>query len=201
MKDNISPEERLLRLIKQGTKKSFHSVSALPSQTKKPIFAGALLSKFLKVRYLSNLLLFFLFLSLVVLTLNFILTSQPAEITVTSAASRPQDSEDKELLPKMKPYDYYAQQIGKRQLFVPSMEKKEEGASSTKSLTLREMAQDFTLIGIMEGQTPQAIIEDKKAKKTYFLNRGDYLGEIKINDIQEGKVTLEYQGETFDLFL
>jgi hypothetical protein len=197
MKDNISPEERLLRLIKQGTKKSSHTASTSLSKTEKQIFV----SNLFKVSYLNNLLLFFLFLSLVILAINFILPKEPAEIKFTSAASRPQDTEDKELLPKMKPYDYYAQQIGKRDLFAPSIGKKEEVASGAKSSTLREMVQDFSLIGIMEGQNPQAIIEDKKAKKTYFLNRGDYLGEIKINDIQAGKVTLEYEGESVDLFL
>ena len=198
MRENISPEERLLRLIKQGAKKSSSAASTLPSKTEKPIFVNNLF----KVSYLNNLLIFFLFLSLVVLAINFILTPQPEEIRVTSVASRPQDTEDKDLLPKMKPYDYYARQIGKRELFVPYMGKEEGGVSSRKeSLTLREITQDLTLIGIMEGENPQAIIEDKKAKKTYFLNRGDYLGEIKINDIQESKVTLEYQGEISDLFL
>lgn len=202
MKENTSPEERLLRLIRQGTRKSSPSPSTIPSKAKKPIFASTPFKKFLKVSYLNNLLLFFLFLSLLGLGLSLILPARPgpSEIEIKPALPMPDEIKDEDLL-KLKPYSYYAQQIGKRQLFVPSIGKKEEGASLAKSLSLREIMQDFSLIGIMEGKSPQAIIEDKKAKKTYFLNRGDYLDEIKITDIQKDKVTLEYQGENFDLFL
>jgi cell division protein FtsL len=63
----------------------------------------------------------------------------------------------------------------------------------------KDIAKDLTLLGIIEGEVNQAIIEDKEAKKTFFLYKGDTLGEFKIYDIKEGSVTLDYKGEKIEL--
>jgi len=196
MTEKISPEERLLRLIKRGTKKTVPPKSA--QKIKKPIIPLFTFKRFLHVRFLNNLLLFLLFLALIYLALNLFMPYKPGEIEAPSLPSK-QEEIKKDLLLQTQSYDYYAQQIGRRQLFRPAIGRKEKSVSKTK--TLREIMQDFTLLGIMRGDNPQAVIEDKKAQKTYFLNRGDYLGEVQISDIQEGRVILEYEGESFDLFL
>ena len=60
---------------------------------------------------------------------------------------------------------------------------------------------DFTLMGIIAGDKPQAILEDGKNKKTYFLYKGDSVDNIKVEDIQEDKVILTINGEQLELTL
>lgn len=214
MRENISPEERLLRLVKQGAKKPGSTPPPTPAATpasaplplsssaKTPASTRGTFKRLFSLHSLSNLLLFVLFLSLTGLALNLIMPRKMNKREALPVLSREKEMiKEKDLILKMKPYDYYAQQIGKRVLFAPGIGKKKKGTFGAKSLNLQEIMQNFTLIGIKMGENPQAIIEDKKAKKTYFLKRGDYLGEIEIGDIQKGKVILEYQGESFDLFL
>lgn len=62
-----------------------------------------------------------------------------------------------------------------------------------------EMLQDLSLLGVITGDDNQAIIEDKKTKRTFFLYKGDSFREFKVDDIKEGSVTLDYQGERIEL--
>ena len=62
-----------------------------------------------------------------------------------------------------------------------------------------EALQDFNLLGVITGDDNQAIIEDKKTKRTFFLYKGDSFREFKVYDIREGSVTLDYQGERIEL--
>ncbi len=64
-----------------------------------------------------------------------------------------------------------------------------------------QAAANLTLMGIVLDQNPQAVIIDNKEKKTYFLNKGQFIREIKIEDILKGKVILSYEGEKLDLRL
>ena len=62
-----------------------------------------------------------------------------------------------------------------------------------------DLVKDFVLLGVVEGKRNQAVIEDKKAKKTFFLYKGDMIKEFKVYDIKDGKVILDYKGERIEL--
>jgi len=62
-----------------------------------------------------------------------------------------------------------------------------------------DLIKDFVLLGVVEGKRNQAVIEDKKAKKTFFLYKGDMIKEFKVYDIKDGKVILDYKGERIEL--
>jgi hypothetical protein len=57
------------------------------------------------------------------------------------------------------------------------------------------------LLGVIRGDNDQAIIEDKTLKKTFFLYKGDLLGELKVYDIKDSAVILEYKGEKTEIKL
>ena len=98
-----------------------------------------------------------------------------------------------------KPYEYYGKALSQRDLFQPGLPSKEEKGNSP---SLKETRfKDLALIGILSGKTPQAIIEDKKENKTYFLKEGELLGEMRVEQILNEKVTLSYEGEQFELLL
>lgn len=71
---------------------------------------------------------------------------------------------------------------------------KVEAAVPKKELTI-----DLNLLGIITGNENQAIIEDKKTNKTYFLYQGDSLEGFKVFSIGGTGVILDYKGEKIEL--
>ena len=60
-------------------------------------------------------------------------------------------------------------------------------------------AQNFKLVGISWSNDPDAMIEDTKAKKTFFVKRGQMVGEFKVQAISRDKVILSYGQEEIEL--
>ena len=98
-----------------------------------------------------------------------------------------------------KPYTYYAAEIEKRNIFGPSLVA--ENPASPGEPALKESIKDLNLLGIVSGKNPQAIIEDKKEGKTHFVNKGDSIGPLRVEEITEDRVILYYRGERLDLML
>ncbi|PIW67187.1 MAG: hypothetical protein COW10_07025 [Candidatus Omnitrophica bacterium CG12_big_fil_rev_8_21_14_0_65_42_8] len=70
---------------------------------------------------------------------------------------------------------------------------------AAKKISVDEIKAGLNLLGIITGDNNQAIIEDKNLKKTFFLFKGDKLGELNVYDIKESVVILEYKGEKIEL--
>lgn len=68
-----------------------------------------------------------------------------------------------------------------------------------KKISKEDILGNLNLLGIIRGDNDQAIIEDKTLKKTFFLYKGDSLGELKVYDIKDSAVILEYEGEKVEL--
>lgn len=66
-------------------------------------------------------------------------------------------------------------------------------------ISKEELVKDFLLMGIIAGDTFQAIIEDKKTKKTNFLYKGDSLRGFTVYEIKDSSVILDYDGEKIEL--
>lgn len=79
------------------------------------------------------------------------------------------------------------------------IEEKKEESAAVKKISKSEIAGNLNLLGIITGDNNQAIIEDKTLKKTFFVYKGDLLGELKVYDIKESVVILEYEGEKVEL--
>ena len=62
-----------------------------------------------------------------------------------------------------------------------------------------DLVKNLNLLGIITGKENQAIVEDKKSKKTMFLYKGDSLGEFTVYDIKEKGIVLDYNGEKIEL--
>jgi type II secretory pathway component PulC len=97
---------------------------------------------------------------------------------------------------KVKPLSFYLNNTKGRSAFGAAAESEFSAADID-----RDLAENINLVGIISGENPQAVIEDKKAAKTYYLNKGQLLGEFQLEDIQEGKVILNYKGRRYGLYL
>ena len=238
MKEEISPEERLLKLIRGKNKdKDFlraikEKKSKLPESNeikeevievakeekafetpKKNKLNFALKEKWTKkyspIEFVKNILLFiFSVLSLYLLVTLVIINpySRNSEkkmegIETNSKVNALQVQEaEKSFTSAPKPYSYYEEEIGKRNLF-SSIVTDEVEKPIEKEAGLKELTSSLSLMGIIWGEKPEAIIQDSKTNKKYFLNKGGYIGEIVVEEIFGGKVILNYNGERVDLVL
>jgi len=97
------------------------------------------------------------------------------------------------VLPEEAPFSYYENQIKKRDIF----ERSEKGVVAVAADSA--LSKNFRLVGIVLGETPEAIVEDLPGKRTLFLHVGDSVEEAEIIRIEEGKVVFFYQDEEFEL--
>ena len=96
--------------------------------------------------------------------------------------------------------DYYVGRVGSRQLFSGQMYTQEGAPRISKALDKVDIS-DFTLIGIMGGDSPEAIVESKKEQKSYYLKKGDLVGPFQVKEIKEGQVILQRDSELLELNL
>lgn len=204
MKENITPEEKLLRLIR-GEKKLKPRVSTsvdsssppieLRPQNKPAIFTFT--HKYFPPAYSKIIIYLIIAVSFAYLLASLIYPFVGLKKIKLPAVSAEKSKEtlvtQKE---KLKPYEFYLEGIKKHKIFAnPSFEK-----SSIPSIAGEaESIKDINLVGIISGDNPQAIIEDKKNQKTYYVARGQFVGTFQIEEIQEGKIILNYKGQRFEI--
>ena len=71
----------------------------------------------------------------------------------------------------------------------------EEGPS------IAELAKDLVLVGVISGDNPQAIIQNKRTRQSFYVYVGESVLEFKIKQIDKATVILEYKEETLKLSL
>ncbi|MFC1632044.1 hypothetical protein ACFL1I_01730 [Candidatus Omnitrophota bacterium] len=187
MQDNISPEERLLRLIRKPAKKTAQKNQiAQPKLTKRDPeqrFFPILLP------VLALLAAYFIF------DLLSARPQRPVQFTPQALSLPRQLSPEVETA---KPLAYYLEPIKAKGLFADSGP---TTAALAPSATFTEIVSQLKLQGIISGPEPQAVIEDTRTKKVHFLSPGGYIGEIELTEILPGKVKLNYHGQEAELAL
>lgn len=105
---------------------------------------------------------------------------------------------EQEAVSEVRPFLHYLGMVNRRNIFSP-IALKETKKPEVKKKQLQEMVKDLSLVGISWGKEPVAMIEDKKAKKTYFLKKGMRINKFKIEDILKDRVILSFEGEKIEL--
>jgi hypothetical protein len=104
----------------------------------------------------------------------------------------------------MKAASYYISKINDRNIFkMGSRPVLDEDITDViieaPSDTIREMTQHLRLVGISWSSNPDAMIEDTQALRTFFVKRGQMIGEIKVEAIFKDKVVLSYGEQEIEL--
>ncbi len=98
------------------------------------------------------------------------------------------------------PAAYYVDKIRQRDIFSMGAKKAvQEKAPDTVSSEIVEATQSLKLVGISWSNDPDAMIEDSKALRTFFVKRGQMIGRVKIEAIFKDKVILSYEGKEVEL--
>ncbi|MFH1441732.1 MAG: type II secretion system protein N [Candidatus Omnitrophota bacterium] len=218
MKDDISPEERLLHLIKtpknrniatsskqvSSSEKNTVLSSEIPIIDKKSVKKITVLdfkAKYLTIFSLRNIIIFIVVLSLIYLIYSlvyslFLVKTFKTPVIVSSEKTQQEEkAQERKEAPSL---EFYLEETGNRQIFNSPVAAKENKASAAVT---SDLLKNLNLVGIIAGENPQAIIEDKKAQKTYYLQKGQFIEEYEITDIQEGKIVLTNNGQKYELYL
>ncbi len=60
-------------------------------------------------------------------------------------------------------------------------------------------AVELKLVGILWSDSPQAMIEDTREQKTLLVSKGDKIGSVSVKDIFMNKIVLTKDGQDWDL--
>jgi len=96
---------------------------------------------------------------------------------------------------------YFLEKIRQRDIFSMGQTNKSntEIVPRAPSSRIIEATQGLKLVGISWSNDPDAMIEDTKAMRTFFIKRGGMIGEIKVQAIFKDKLILSYAGEEIEL--
>ncbi len=196
----ISPEEKLLRLIR-GKKKEepvMPPVAAAPLPVKQATEKSLLSMRRIFSAQKIIWAIFILSLAYLLISLAYPLFGLK-NIKLPEVAKTGVIQVKTEEPAEKKPYDFYLEGTKNRRIFGVSGSQLAE--TGVPTLAAADMVKDLSLIGIISGSTPQAVIEDKKNQKTYYLTKGQFIGESQVEDIQEGKIILNHNGQRYELYM
>lgn len=212
MAREFSAEEKLLRLIKKKKKNETPASEgeapesapkkeeAVNHREKKssPLLQLLDVNNIVKLEHVNilNNVLFIMLIVVLVYLLVDIFVIPPKGIGILEGETAEGVREPMEE-PEVKPYSYYSKALAGKNVFEPLI--KEERAPSEPEVPVEELMGNLTLLGIVSGENPQAIIEDKAQNKTFFLREGQSAGGILLKKINGEDVTVIYKGEEFNL--
>ncbi|MDD4909302.1 MAG: hypothetical protein PHR44_01290 [Candidatus Omnitrophica bacterium] len=201
---DVSPEEKLLRLIKNKPGKRKDEAAPAAVDLSAPAAAGKINFQALAgfdPKIINNVLtaLALIFLAYLLADFLFLSPSFRNELQRIKNAAPGEEPDIIEAISPM-PYSYYSEQVKGKNLF-RSTARRESQAGGAPKKELRELIKDLALIGIIADEEPQAIIEDRATRQSYFLKKGEGVNGLEVAEIKENKVVFEYQGERVDLYL
>ncbi|MFA5115748.1 MAG: type II secretion system protein N [Candidatus Omnitrophota bacterium] len=187
-KEYTSPEDRLLKLIKGDKKANNVAAPGEPAQKKMTIKIGAK-----KLNIILIVILVLLLAVLLIDSLRFRMSTRShIRVEAPKAAENANSNRPATISQAIDTTDLESKDLFR----APS--DPSQGVASGSSF---DKLKDLTLNGIIAGDNPQAIIEDTKNKKSYFLNKGQSINRMTVKDILQDRVILEVDGETLELTL
>lgn len=214
---NIPPEERLLRLIRgksAGDRAGTIPASEGVPSVEKPTASSPAPSKprwSLPSWWLIAVNVTLGCVAAVLLITIAILAFQPALQPLDLTTSPPISTDDHSTLSSLDlplsgqeqgGVGFSASAAG-RSLFQPVLAtssgspSRQPGAMSVEAKTL---ASRLNVIGLVDGNPPQAIIEDTQTQKTYFVAAGQQVTEgLVVTEIRDNRVVLDLNGQTIEL--
>lgn len=221
----LTPEKQLLKLIEEPTTKSSFNVAALKHQGLSLLSLRAWIArcsfvthKFQKwvknpkrlqldIKVINRILegiVVVLGLSLIGSLYNSALRFKKEpdiRVKILQRAAQPENLQDGIIL--RKPVAYYLEKISTRDIFKMGPKKTQtppaQDAGKEQGSRILEATQHLKLVGISWSNDPDAMIEDTRAIRTFFVKRGQMIGDIRVQAIFKDKVILTYSGEEIEL--
>jgi type II secretory pathway component PulC len=211
-RDNITPEEKLLKIIEGPAMPKFKiplGMKKMPKVNLKNIgnwlnrlqhIDKNALSKYLSLRLVNKaiaglcgfLTVFWIF---DFMRINSNLSQRFEQIAQAPAVASAQAKETPLTLVS---YEEITSEAKRRNIFtlLPAPPKTEADGSPAD---IAEKISNLKLVGVIWSNNPQVMIEDVKGNRTYLLSIGEQMGEITIKKIFMDKVVLQIEGQEEEL--
>lgn len=210
VKENISPEEKLLNIIKQednntikkreeGVKNSaiFNKINKVAGNVRSLLKEKFSISSGANIKKANSAFFVILLVLIIFLLIDFVNYRPSLKKIYDNVSNLHSAPVEKKLITLLEPFSDYLEICKKRDLFSPSAAKSE--LIETEVLNLSQLIKDLRLVGIYWGEYPEAMIEHIKEKKTYFVKQGQTIKNIKVKTILEDRVILKYNNEEMEL--
>jgi hypothetical protein len=101
----------------------------------------------------------------------------------------------------LKALSFYADKIHTRDIFKIGPKEPEEkpSAGGAAQASAESKLAKYKLVGISWSDSPDAMIEDTEAKKTYFLKRNQVIDGVRVQAVFKDKVVLRYGNAEVEL--
>ena len=213
MPENITPEEKLLKLIEnpamakplRNSRKLRFNFQTIKNRFKairniKIGISSQKIERLFNLRSINKLLIVTSSLFSAYLIFDFI-KAKP-NLDMLNAGQRIKQAKNATALVSNNfTLNDYLSQIKKRDIFHFIPLKKQEPDNAKE--TLASLMNNLRLVGIIWSSKPQVMIEDKQENKTWILNQGDEIlkvnGKIKIKEILKDRTILSFEGQDMEL--
>ena len=206
MNDKILPEERLLRLIKKEKKhiNLFQEQEPFYVFNLNPTFATqdsiSVHNKYFSFFSIKNIIFLIFFISCIYLIISFISPFLYKKNIQFFKTTTPQKRINLKLSleSNRKPLEFYLETIKSNNIFGNFLSQENINRAV---ISRTNIIKDLNLVGIISGEDKQAIIEDRKTQKIYYLNKGQFIEDFQVEEIQDGKIILNNNGERYEIYL
>jgi len=196
MNEHISPEEKLLKLIR---KKDRSPVVPTAAGRKSSSFAGASDDKGGRgfFTFLEKFFIFICFILFLYIGYEFLFTEKDLKVILEEKGALLEGGDfEKIAVAEPKPYTYYTLPTVERNIFqAPYANPK--GAAPVSNVP--ELTKNLKLVGVVLDRDSQAVIEDAEGQQTFFLKKGEQVRGAIVDEIKESKVILLFGGQRVEL--
>lgn len=216
MQKDVSPEEKLLNLIKKGAadpkeipEKPKEKEESVEESAQEPVSVPKIPITVPRKKRLKGIKSFSIlnkfFIVCVVGAIAYMVFSYlypyKSKVQIPERFELKRGDETLEGQPKPPPVlSHYADILSRRQMFKLYEAPRPTSTGPPKpKVTLQQLLGGYTFVGIIFGEVPQAIVEEKRSGQSFYLTAGQFLGEIKIEKIERGKITVSYEEERMDI--
>lgn len=211
MPQDITPEEKLLKLIKEGDRPEKKEENVLAPKEAQPSFISLPeVSKELpskknhsihSIRNLSFLSIFFIVIMIFVLGYQYLGGGSVLPLPLHKMAGTESFDLPVRKNTAVESFDGYAKAFNSRNVFKTIGTPPPISSPTEKALGLTELSRNLNVSGIIAGSSPQAVIEDKSNGQVYYVRSGDRVGQIQVKEVRDDGVLLQYGDEERQLTL
>lgn len=179
-----SPEERLLKLLRADSGSKQNQRHPFNKREVKPGLAQFGSANIIKK---TNLFLLFLFVVCLIRLLFKFFAPSVYKIRMEEIKLYESDISASSNADITRPEPVTFDGLSRNDLFLPAYS---AAQNAPPVQTGYDALSGLTLMGIISGENPQAIIEDRKDGKAHFLFKGERVRDFRIKDILDGKIII-----------
>ncbi len=204
MQEHISPEEKLLKLIRhkdRASPKEGEAKKSSGSALKNPAHLARGEKAVNVIKALDKILLIAASVLSLYIGYEFFFTGKDASALIKEPVEIVKDAGDNSApivkVTAPKPSEYYTQPAQARDLFDTALSKKTNEIKAGSSVP--ELTKSLRLVGVILGEVSEAVIEDTESRQTFFLRKGESFKNAVIEEIEESKVIISFGGQRIAL--